>query len=257
MMKTIKLIFTYLVGFATIVGFGITIYFQFLHKDIVTLEVKSIDNVQLTNTERIEDLTIKYLYQDSIEVSNIWKIRYVISNIGAKTIIAKGNNNNILHEYLPMTIKDSVKILSLNIESNFPVTTQQKNNTILLDFKQWKESEYIDVVALVENKSSTNPFISIDERDIIDSKINYSEYKPSEISENKKLIDYLPKGFVNFLRWTILVIVVIAVIAAVVAINKQFKEDVTIKSSKAVAILTFIVWLIITLIFSTPLLWMF
>ena len=256
-MKTIKLIFTYLAGFATVVGFGLTLYLQFFHKDTTILEVKSIDNVQLTNTESVEDLTIKYLYQDSIEVSNIWKIRYVISNVGSKTIIAKGNNNNILYEYLPILIKDSVKILSLNIAANFPINTQQENNTILLDFKQWKESEYIDVVALVENKSNVNPFISIDERDIIDAKINYTEYKPTEINENKKIIDYLPKGFANFLKWAILIIVVIVVIVAVVAVNKQFKEDVNIKSSKSVAILTFIVWLILTLIFSAPLLWMF
>lgn len=256
-MKTIKLIFTYLVGFATIVGLGLTIYFQFIHKDVVKLEVKSIDKVQLTNTHNIEDLTIKYLYQDSIEVNNIWKIRYVISNIGSKTIIAKGNNNNILHECLPIIIKDSVKILSLNIESDFPITTRQENNTILLDFKQWKESEYIDIVALVENKVNVNPFVSIDERDIIDAKINYSEYKPTEINENKKIIDYLPKGVANFLKWAIAIIIIIMDIVAIWAINKQFKEDINIKSSKFVGVFTFIIWLIITILFSTPLLWMF
>ena len=257
-MKSIKLIFGYLIGIITVLGFGITIYFQFIHKDIVEVEVKTIDKTQLTNVPDTEGLTVKYLYQDST-VNNLWKIRYVISNIGTKTIIAEGTNKNILSENLHIAFNDSVKILSVNIDkANFPISAHNNyRNIITLDFKQWKKTEFIDIVIIVENFNKIDPFIVLDERDIIDSKVIFSEYKPSERNDTKKLIDYLPKGLATFLKWSIVFVICIMDIVAIVAINKQFREDLSINSDKAVKILIFIIWLILTIIFSIPLLWIF
>ena len=257
-MKSVKLILSYLIGIITILGFGITFYFQFIHKDIIEVEVKTIDKTQLTNVPDTEELTVQYLYQDSI-VTNLWKIRYVISNIGTKTIIAKGTNKNILSENLHIAFNDSVKILSLNIDNaNFPISAQNNYGDIItLDFKQWKKTEFIDIVVVVEIFNKTDPFIFLDERDIIDSKVVFSEYKPSERNDAKKLIDYLPKGFAAFLKWSIVSVICIMDIVAIVAINKQLKEDLNINSGKTMKILTFVIWLILTIMFSIPLLWIF
>lgn len=254
-MKQLKLILSFLVGAATIVGFGMTIYFQFIHKEIIEVEVKTIDKTQLTKVPDENGLTVQYLYQDSV-INNLWKLRYVISNIGTKTIIAKGDNKNIILDCLPIVFKDSIKILSTSINNaNFPISLDEKSTNIInLDFKQWKKSEFMDIIVIVESFSRTEPIISMDERDIIDSKIIFSEYKPSEESVQKKLIDYLPKGFSNFLKWTIVCVICIMDIVAIVAINKQLKEDPNTKSMK---LLTFIIWLVITIIFSIPLLWIF
>jgi len=254
-MKQLKLILSFLVGAATVAGVAMTIYFQFIHKDVIELEVKTIDKTQLTKTPDENGLTVQYVYQDSI-VKNLWKLRYVISNVGTKTIIAKGNNKNTILDHLPIVFKDSIKILSADInKSNFPVHLESLNSNIInMDFKQWKKSEFIDIIIIAENFSQTDPIISMDERDIIDSKIAFSEYKPSEENIQKKLIDYLPKGFANFLKWIIVCVICIMDIVAIVAINKQLKEDPNPKSMK---LFTFTVWLIITILFSIPLLWIF
>lgn len=253
-MEQLKKISTFLVGFATVVGLGITVYFQFIQKENVEIEIKVIDKLLLTETNNKEGLTIKYLYQDSVEVRNVWKIRYVISNAGTKTIIAKGNNNNVLQEYLPVIFKDSVKILSVKIESNFPVTSLQQNDIVLLDFKQWKKTEYLDIVALIENGSQTSPSISIDERDIVDAKIKYSVYKPNEVNGNKKLIDNFSKSFANMLKWVVVFYFFIILTGGIITIIER-----TRKNSKAFIanIIFFIFFLFAFLILSIPLLWVF
>jgi len=257
-MKSVKSILGYLLGIITILSFGITIYLQFIHEDIVEMEVKTIDKTQLTNVPDTDGLTVRYRYQDSI-VNNLWKIRYVISNIGTKTIIAEGINKNILSKNLHIAFNDSVKILSVNIDkANFPISAHNDfENIITLNFKQWKKTEFIDIVVIIENFTKTDPFIFLDERDIIDSKVVFSEYKPNERNDKKKLIDYLPKGLATFLKWSIVSVICIMDILAIIAINKQLKEDLNINSSKWIKMLTFIIWLIITIIFSIPLLWIF
>jgi len=257
-MKWLKLIINYLIGIATLTGVGFTIYFQFIHKDIIEIEVKTIDRIQLTKDLNIENLATKYLYLDSVEVNNLWKIRYVISNIGSKTIIARGNIKNILYDNLSISIKDTIRILAVNIEqTNFPISIlKYDSNMVFLDFKQWKPTEYIDITAIIENFSESEPSFSIDERDIVDSKITYSEYRPSEMRDNKKLINYLPKGLANFLKWTILVVIIIIDIITIWAIDKQLKED-NNTLDIATRIIAFFFWLILAIIFSLPLLWMF
>jgi len=257
-MKWLKLIINYLLGIATLTGFGMAIYFQFIHKDIIELEVKAIDRIQLTKDLNVENLTTKYLYTDSVEVNNLWKIRYIISNVGTKTIIAKGNIKNIIYDNLSISIKDSIRIMAVNIEqTNFPISIlKNDNNTVVLDFEQWRAAEYIDISAIIENFGKTEPSMSIYERDIADAVITYSEYRPSEIRANKKLIEYLPQGFANFLKWSIVVVIIIMVITSIWAINKQLKEDIN-TSDIMTKILIFIIWLILTVLFSLPLLWIF
>lgn len=70
---------------------------------------------------------------------------------------------------------------------------------------------------------------------------------------NKKIIDYLPKGLANFLKWPIVFTIFIMSIASIIQIRKQLK---TIQGI-GIKIFTFIAWLIIVLIFALPLLWIF
>ena len=246
---------TYFGVLATIAGLGITIYFHFFNIDVVQIEVRAIDKMRL-DTHNVENLTIKYLYQDSIEVNNVWIMRYTISNVGSKTIIAKGNNSNVLQDYLPITIENSIQILSFEVASNFPVTTHQENNKILLDFQQWRRNEYIDIVALVQSKDDINPFISMNERDINDAEVIPSEYRPAEINVNRKFIDHLPRGLAVFLKWAVFVFYSLVVPVAIWSAIKQLNDDFYIKG-KFVSVFTFIFLLIIIVIFCAPLLWIF
>ena len=256
-MKAIKSFFTYFVGTISVLGAFMAGYFYFFDTDTIEIEVRVIDKMRL-DTHNVENLTIKYLYQDSIEVNNVWTMRYVISNVGSKTIIAKGNNSNILLEYLPITIENSIQILSFEIaSSNFPVTKRREGSKILLDFQQWRRNEYIDIVALIQSKNDIEPFISINDRDIIDAEIIFSEYRPAEINANRKLIDYFPRGLATFLKWTIIIGISLIVIGLIWTAYSQIKEEVNAKSSTFFSILMFIGWLIVILLFCAPLLWIF
>lgn len=254
-----KIIFYYIAGLASIAGIAFTVYTQLIHKDEIKIEVKSLDKSQLTQIPDIKGLKVNYTYQDSV-VQNLWKVRYFISNIGEKTIVSVGAHKNILDENLSLIFRDlfgdSLKVLSINInETNFPVSIFKDTNRFSFDFKQWKSGEFIDMVAIVESFSSTEPSIWIDERDIMDSRIIYSEYKPNEIEVNKKFIDYFPKGFAIFFKWLMVITIIVMDIVAIFAINKQFKEDPNLKGS--IKLFSFFLWLFITVIFSLPLLWIF
>ncbi|MDR2954246.1 MAG: hypothetical protein LBV43_04115 [Prevotella sp.] len=248
-----KFFFYYLPAVATIVGLALTIFFYFFQKDYAQIEVKSLDKTQLTQVPNTEGLSVQYIYQDSI-VNNLWKIRYVISNTGNKTIISTGTLKNILLDKLSIHFRDSVKLLSVAInDKNFPVSIENEKSCVYLDFKQWKKNEFIDIIAIVENFDSIGPFVFIDERDIIDAKIIFSEYKPDEVKIDAKLIEYLPGGMANILKWIIIFVIIIFDIALMFAIYKQYKEDPNI--NKGVKIITFFTWLIVALIFSLPILW--
>lgn len=159
-------------------------------KDTTELKILTIEKMQLTKIPEIDGLTANYFYQDSL-VNNLWTIRAVIINTGSKPIIGKGTKTNLLSDSLLISISDSVKVLSIAInDKNFPISIiKNKDNTANLDFKQWKYLDAVEIVAIVESFGKTTPFIYIDERDIIDAKVIFSDYKPTEANANKKLID--------------------------------------------------------------------
>ncbi|NLO70761.1 MAG: hypothetical protein GX102_07475 [Porphyromonadaceae bacterium] len=253
-----KIIFYYLAGLASIAGIAFTVYFNFFHKELIQLEIKKIDRTQLTMAPKTDGLSAIYTYQDSV-VNNLWKIRYIISNVGRKAIISEGNQKNILPARLPVLYSDSLKILHVKINgSNFPVSVDNKGYYITLDFKQWKNDEFIDIVSIVEYYGNTEPKMSINEREIVDAKVISTDYLPNEIYEKVKLIDSLPKTLASFLKWLIVIVIIIADISAIFAISSQLKKDPNISNSgKVIKTLTFIIWLIVIVIFSLPLLWIF
>jgi len=252
-MKQLKKIWSFIILTLTVISAIITSY-QFLKKKIVELEIKNIDNIQLTRIPDIDGLTVEYQYRDSL-VKNLWKMRYIISNVGSQTIIAKGTNKNIIMEFLSISFSDSVKILSANIDdANFPISIMENNsiNILSLDFKQWKQSEFIDIIAIVENFGLSKPFVTIDERDIIDSKIIYSEFYPNELNDKIKMIDYLPKSFANALVWIVIIYYVSMVLVILIGIFTGNNDDGTPITS---SILVVIIVIISIILFLLPLLW--
>ena len=70
---------------------------------------------------------------------------------------------------------------------------------------------------------------------------------------NKKMIDYLPKGVADFLKWSIVITIVIMSVVSIVQFWKQLKTIPGVSTK----IFTLIAWLIIVIIFALPLLWIF
>ena len=254
MNRIIKIIFVYIAGAASIFGLLIAGYYQFIYEEKIVLEAKTIDVVELTSLPKIDGLQATFEFNDSA-VTNLWKIRLYISNKGNKTIIGQGDRKDLLTNGLPLHLNDSVSILSvMTNDKNFPVKIINNKNYLTLDFKQWKVGEYLEIIGYVENCGDSEPSFFIDERDVIESEIIFSKYEPIEIETKAKLIDSLPKGLQSFIKWMIILTIIVLDIWSIFAIRKELKKD-EMQSSKTVAIMAFIMWLIVTLIFTTPLLW--
>ena len=166
----------------TIIGSCTAIYFAF-HEKQIKLDIQTTYAENITTYKPIQNISVKYYYQDSLEVNNLWKMQWTIRNTGDKTIIGSGNNSQLLSNSLPLNFNKNIKILSLEItNSNNNANLQNEN----IFFQQWRRDEYIEITAFIE--SQEQPRIQINDRYIIDSEISYSEYSPNSINDNNSLI---------------------------------------------------------------------
>jgi len=254
MNRILKIIFVYIAGAASIFGLLIAGYYQFIYEDKIIIEVKTIDAVELTSLPKIDGLRATFEFNDTT-VTNLWKIRFYISNKGNKTIIGQGDRKDLLSDGLPLYLRDSISILSIMTnDKNFPVEIRNQKNYLTLNFKQWKAGEYLEVIGYIENFKKAEPIIFIDDRDIIESQIVFTKYEPVEKELKAKLIDNLPKGVQNFIKWLIILTIIVLDILSIFTIRKELKKD-EMQNSRAVAIMAFILWMIVTVLFTTPLLW--
>ncbi len=146
---------------------GFFVYDRWIAPERVELEVKRIDATQLTKLPAIDGLKANFHFKDSL-VTNLWRVKYMITNIGTKTIIGEGAQRNIIDNELKLYFNDSITILDIQIgNTNFPIELLNAK----LSFKQWRPKEFIEVVAFVEPTTKANPIMQIDERDIIDGKV--------------------------------------------------------------------------------------
>jgi hypothetical protein len=254
MKRFIKIVFVYIAGAASIFGLLIAGYYQFIYEEKITIEVKTIDVLELTSLPKIDGLQATFQFKDTT-VTNLWKIRFYISNKGNKTIIGQGDRKDLLSSGLSVYLKDSVSIISITAKNrNFPIDISNNKNQLKLDFKQWKVGEYLEIIGYVENFDQNTPSVFMDDRDIIESEIIFSNYEPIEVKDQAKIIDRLPKGLQNLLQWFIILTIVTLDIWSIFLIRKELKTG-EMKNSKTIAILGFVIWLVLTILFTTPLLW--
>ena len=242
----------YLTIFFTIIGVVITaigVYYQIFYKEKVSLNIEKVTATLLTRHLNIEGLKVSYKYHDTINVEKLWQTTFVIRNTGTKTILGEGFvNKNIRNKHIPIIIDNCTQLLSVSI-------SDCNNGAILMNnhlhIPQWRPDEYVEITIISEGQN--HPDLKISDREIVDSEITYSVYSPRSDTSNKKMIDYLPNGIAEFLKWAIVFTIFIMSIASIVQFRKQLK---TIPGT-GTKIFTFIAWLIIVLIFALPLLWIF
>lgn len=256
--KNIRTIFNFIAGATSILGLLFFLYFQFLAVEITQIEIKEIDLTRLTEKPDIDKLSVSYEY-DSTEVKNLWKLKYFIQNIGSKTIIGEGQIKSIIPEKLPLSILGVDRVFDLEISaSDFPVSLIKKNNSdFLLDFKQWKTGQYFEINGLVETTIDQEPSINIDSQDIIDSEVIYSVYVPSDLNENSKLIELFPKGFSVFLKWVVVISIIIADLVGLITVIGEIRKREKSENKRDLRYYMIMVWLILAIIYTAPLLWIF
>lgn len=235
-------LFNYIGKIATIIsiiGGCVAIYFAF-HEKEVKLDIQTICAEHLTTNAPQPGLSVKYYYNDTLEVYNLWKMQWVIRNTGEKTIIGTGNNSQLLTPSLPLNFDQSVNILSINI-------TNSNNNAVLKNghiwFQQWRKGEYIEVTAFIESVKC--PTLAINDRDLIDSEISYSEYTPDATIGKKSIVEYLPHWCNNTLQVIYYIIVTLIFITCLILLFTSNND----KSTKIAAVILLLFMLI-------PLLWL-
>ncbi len=243
----------YLAIFFTIVSVviaSLTLYYQAFYKETVSLNIERVTATLLTRPLNIEGLKALYTYHDTIKVEELWQTTFVIRNTGTKTILGEGfSGKNIRNAYIPIRIEKCTQLLSASIINCNNGATLSNNH---LCIPQWRPDEYVEIMVISEGPDV--PDLIISDREIIDSEITYSVYSPKPDRNNKKLIEYLPKGIESFLKWSIVIIIVIMSVVSIIEFRKQSKKTIQGTGTK---IFTFIAWLIIVILFALPLLWIF
>ena len=251
-MKKIYQIITFISVIVGLILAGFFAYDRWIKPERIELDIKRIDATQLTKLPAIEGLKANFHFKDSL-VTNLWRVKYIITNSGTKTIIGEGAQRNIIENKLKLYFKDSVSTLDIQIcNANFPIELLKDR----LSFKQWRSKEFIEVIAFVEPKTKDNPTLHIDERDLIDGKVFYSVYLTNEKKKENKLVDFLPLWLSNGLKWVITFFVFLSLIGFAVAVRKQQKEDAN-ANTIGIKIITYILIVVLGILFATPLLWIF
>lgn len=239
-----------LIGLIGVILTGLTVYYQIFHKDTITLDIERVNSTLLTKPPHTKGLKASYTYRDSIIVKKLWETTFVIRNTGKTTILGEGfSGKNIKDDCLPFQISNCEKLLSASI-------TNCNNSAHIGDrklcFTQWKQDEYVEITLITEGKKAPN--LRISDRDIIDSKITYSEYSPKLDISKRKLIDSVPSTLSKILKWLYVAIMVIVFLSIIFfGIPEELKKT-SAKSEKVV----FVISIIIAFLFlALPLLWMF
>jgi hypothetical protein len=195
LLKNIVTIITVLAGVAAIVG----VYIQ-IKEHNPELEIKTLSIDKLTDLPNVDGLKANYLYKNDT-VNSLWKLHYLVSNVGDEIIIGQGNKKNIIKDNLKFNINDGFRILEVNNEKNPDFNIYLKSNQILLDFLQWKPQENIELIIYTEQiKENILPSFTTNEREIINGKVSYTELLDNLVKK-ESLFKKLPKTLQSILWW--------------------------------------------------------
>ncbi len=232
---------------AIIVTIFITWYFN--RDKETSLNIEEINTTLLTQNLNVEGLSVNYLYQDSIEVKNLWKSLFAIKNTGEQTLYGKGfSDMNVQDGIIPLDISGCERLLSVRMKNSNNGAIL--NNKGVLIVTQWKPNEYVEIEVLSEGVKA--PQLNVNSRGIKDASISYSKYTPSTIIVEPKIIDRFPTSIRNVIKWFIIVVMGILILASITQIPNQLKDK-----HAAVKIITLIFMIFFLSIIISPILWMF
>ncbi len=227
----------------------LTFYYQVIYENKTVLEIQTIDKTLLTTAPNIKGLSVQFKFNDSIVVKNLWRIRYLIKNIGDVNILGEGNNSLLLKSGIPLSFGHNCKIIKCSIVSENNSAKLYGSNIV---FKQWRPKEYVELEVFLECKKN-NPQIVISDRDIVNSEIIYTVFTPQMNKSEKKLIDRFPQKWINPMKWTSTIVFGFMLILGMFQIKTQFNA-MPDKPTKVLFLILSLIF-IISLIF--PIFWMF
>ena len=175
-----------------------TLYF-YLKRDNPVLEVSVYSEQLIIQQHNIDNLKATYVYKDSLEVNNLWQVKYIIRNIGKNTIVGQGEKTTLTGNGIGYSFSEYANVLYCNITNN-AINANIENNYIT--FQQWRNNESIEISALVECQEY--PQFKINDRDIIDADVKYRLFSTNN-NEDKKMIRFMPDEYASVLRYVWLI----------------------------------------------------
>jgi hypothetical protein len=136
------------------------------------------DNLTVFNTTGEPEIEATFEYKGE-RINKLWKLNISIINATNKTIIGYGQTKNLMFNNLMFFVKNDFKIIDKKlIHSDFNHNLSiASNDTIILDFKQWRFRERLDYSFYLTTDSENVPDIAIfhqpEERQIIDGDISF------------------------------------------------------------------------------------
>lgn len=244
-----------LVSFIATIATIYSVYLQ-VKSNNPNISIINISTSHLTIPPRVAGLKANYYYRDTA-VSDLWKLDIIIKNTGNETIIATGPHKNILPEQgLEVTIRKGYKILDVeNQNKTIPSYVNEINDTtILIKFSQWRKSEFLKLGLYLESIGKDKPFpvARLDERQIIDGKVNYTSYESSTQNHKLSLVDYIPTFISSPLRFSLITIYSLVSLAIPIATLKELRK----KENKAEKFGTIVAFILLFIISAGPLLWL-
>lgn len=164
MNSTKSVYITIIIGLA---GLLLTAY-QIFSKEETLIEIEC-KKTLLTQYPDIPGLSAHLQFQDSILLTNLWKLYYTFRNVGDKNIIGEGVNTSLIGKGLPIYFENVRNVVAIFSKNDIAVEDES-----VLYFKQWKPGELIIIEAYVES-TGVEPALCIDKRDIVDAEISLLE----------------------------------------------------------------------------------
>ncbi|MCT7634840.1 hypothetical protein ACOTVO_07935 [Aliarcobacter butzleri] len=202
LIKKLIPIVTIIAGIATIIG----LYLQINQSSSIILEVKTISRDNLTKIPNVDGLQATYSYKNE-EIKSLWKIHYIITNIGNEIIIGEGNKKNIIKDSINLKLIKDFKILEIESKNkDFECSISNDINNIYISFLQWKPKENLELILYLEQlNSSLIPEITTSDREIINSEIKYSTFGIENLDSEKTIYDRLPQYLQPIIWWLTLI----------------------------------------------------
>lgn len=237
-----------IIGFLSLLFAGISFYLN--REKETSLEVKRVSDIELTKPLKVQGLSSTYIYNDTIPVEHLWQSSFVITNIGEQTLYGKGfPSRNIKEDVLKLHFSNTSGILVIELmDTNTDISLLHDS---LLLFSQWKPHEYAEIKILSDGPLP--PDIMINEYDIQNGTIIYTEYSPKEKIANQRFVDIFPYALYKALWWVIMIFDAVILLCLVIAGVKQYRQA----KDKITKCVTIVIWSIVLFLMFAPLMWMF
>jgi len=217
---------TFIGSIASVVGVFYIFYPREDYKIRLDFILSNGENLTVFNTTGEPEIEAVFEYKGE-RINKLWRLNIAIINTSNKTVIGYGQTKNLMFDVLMFFVKNDFRIIDKKlIHSDFNHNISiESNDTIILDFKQWRSRERLEYSFYITTDNENIPDIDIfyqpEERQIIDGDIFFLRKVEDEDSEKRLLTDVLgiPTKSVIYVIYILMCLVVLFFLVAIAVSN--------------------------------------